>query len=1250
MIKDWKRKVSKSGIITIGVVMIVIIAIIIGLLNKKQINTKQEKVIADSELARAMTYNQFEDGDENIDGTDNVKFGAFFLRDINNDGYAEKLKGTCKQVGKEDTLYMELNVLTDGYLENGKISINSDNFYLQTAIPKDNEVKENIVSNNAKQIALNRINNGTQKLLTGIIRSGDYSYDYSKQSAIGNDPSKYSKINTITLTGTHVASDGTRTEINKTIDLNIDWYGTVKTEIPNYIAGEYNINQNKSNANVVDEENQQAIFEFNITMQETKNELLLSKACLEGTLPQLNGYDPLKVEVADIVDTEIIYDQATRKFTATKTSKVNADGSASPCYDGEGYTGKYNRFRLKVTYPLEAYRSTGMDTVELKIPIKAYYEGYNNPNEEFSNPYKSNVAENTIVLTYSRPIGTAAKFDVYVGKYEYNPSYKWIVSKKKPLKIYNGMSSEENDDTYIVRWNVTTGNTGEDTSMIMKETKNNEAQVSDEFVKTDSSTESMENITSNIGIYFSNPVNLLGEDGWIKIYDDEADILVHEFNKNDWQKYSENNPYMYETPIKHIRVETSGTKVNSSINVYNVKKLDDEYITSNYERDDFDNLKYIKSTLTGYMGQDYINTDIHNADYEAPFSYATVSVSKDTISTQETEKNMEIKIEAIAKENSNQEKWVNGDFLLKLPQDVVNIDINSVTVNDSNVAINSYETYENQGERFVKINTSNNVPTTYEITINCNITPDPRKETVSENFELYASNENASDYYYASEDIYDVNNNLNISEKVNKYTLPINLISPNSLLTNQVATNYNDEGNITIAPNIAIVSKDRRNATVSVEINNNYSSTISEIMILGRVPYKGNKYTVSGGDMGSTFTVEMSDKGIQLPEDLQAIAKVYYSENGEATKDLTDSGNDWTQTPADFSKVKSYLIDFGNYQMPKNERKNITYDIKIPEGVKYNEITYSHHVTYFSLDTTDGKYRTYTEPNKVGFMIAKQYDLELTKFQKGKSNIVSGATYAIYEEGKEEKSTKVTGEDGKLKLTGLYIDRTYVVKEIKSPNNYELNEEVVKFTASENDGKISVIKNEGNVKNITAVQPSEDEGYKVELEVEDEVKARLKINKTENGTTIPVSRAKYKITGSGLPDSGRNITTSINGEAIISGLKIGQEYTLEEIKAEGYYVEKGQIKFTITNTEGTYEINVSEGTPKDSTITEENNIPTAIIKLEDEKIPTYDLEISKTKRITDTAVTEDELMAKAEKVLSSEDTVYLSGAKFQLYY
>ena len=1214
----------------------IVVAVVALLFAGKEEKVKRSGVVAGPELARAMTYDQFVDGDEDIDGTDYVKFGAFFLRDVDGDGYAEKIKGTCKQVGKEDTLYMELNVLTNGYLEDGVITINGNNFYLQTAIPKDSEVKDNVISNNTKQISLNQINNGTQKLLTGIVKSGNYSMDSQKFAAIGNDTSKMSGVNSVTLTGTHVAADGTRTAISKTVSLNMDWYGTTSAEIPNYINGDRNLNQTDSTANVVDEESQQAVFEFNLGMQETNNQMILSKAHLSGTIPQLNGFDPVAVE-ATSANVDFSYDADTRVFVAERSAVVDENGKVqNQCYDGLYSNNRYNKFKLKVVYPLEAYVATE-DTVEIKIPVEGYYEGFNNVNEEFTNPYKSNVAKGTIVITYSAPKGSAAIFDVSVGQYLGSPTSRWIVSKKKPLKVYNGLSTEEKNDTYVVRWIGSTGDTESLSGITMKETSDGEAQVSDEFIKADSSTESMDNFVANVGIAFNDPTWALGDDGWIKVYDDESGELIHEFTKSDWNKYSANSPYKYDSKVKHVRVVTSKINGRASVIVYNIKEIDDDYVTENYTREQFDEFKYVKSSLVGYIDDVRVNSDTANANYEEPYSMVSVNLSKSILSTQETEKNMQIKVTTSSDEDINQSKWKNGVFLLKLPKDIIDIEINSVVSSSSSVVVSSYESFEENGERFVKIVTSNDVAGTVGLTIDCNVTPDPRIPTSVETFELYAINEDAVDYYNATEDIYDVNGDLNTTEKVAHAGVNVSLVSPNSLLTNQVASNYDDAGSVAIAPQVALVSKDKRSATVSVWINNNYSSTISDVQILGRVPFEGNKYAVTGEEMGSTFTATMTNAGLVLPDALKDVVKVYYSENGEASKDVSDVTNGWTTTPSDFSKVKSYLIDFGDYKLAKGEQHTISYDVNIPEGLSYNQVAYSHHGVYFSLDTAEGKYKTRTEPNKVGFMIAKLYDLELVKYQKNKDNVVSGATYAVYEDGQDEAKTKVTAVDGKLTLTGLFLDRTYVVKEIASPSEYELSEEVVKFTTSESDGKIVVTKLSGSVKDIQGVQPTDDAGYVVRIAVEDEVKARLKVVKSEAGSGAPVKGVVFKATGEGLPDEGRHVLTNANGEVVLRGLKVGEEYTVEETKAIGYYLGNS-IKFKVVNTDGTYTVTKVDGDSKGIDIAEEENVPVVSIQFENEKIPTYDLEISKIKRVTD-----------VDDGGQQEETVYLQGTKFKVY-
>ena len=117
-------------------VIILIISILVTvfcfLFNRKNSGKHQ----TDKELLRSANYQVIEEDDGIINGTDNVKFISYFLRDIDEDGIEEKLNGTCKRTGKTDKLYMKLDVLC-GTLKNGKITINSNNFSLITSIVKN---------------------------------------------------------------------------------------------------------------------------------------------------------------------------------------------------------------------------------------------------------------------------------------------------------------------------------------------------------------------------------------------------------------------------------------------------------------------------------------------------------------------------------------------------------------------------------------------------------------------------------------------------------------------------------------------------------------------------------------------------------------------------------------------------------------------------------------------------------------------------------------------------------------------------------------------------------------------------------------------------------------------------------------------------------------------------------------------------------------------------------------------------------
>jgi len=418
-----RESLKSIKIRTISVLAIAVLIIVIAssfIFKEENVTKKQE--VNSSELARAMTYDRVEEGDESTN-SEYVNFDAFFLRDLDGDGYAEGVRGTCRQIGKQDTLYMDIKVQGRGYLKNGKILINSKNAYLEAAIPKDVDVKENAIGSNIKQIVFNDLETGTQRLFTGVVKSGNYSYSTSKADALLNNINNYSQINSVTLTGVHVAPDGTETLIEKTVEFNIDWYATVEANFTKTV-------QEKDVKDMVDEENDEINLQFDVELKEIKNDAFVNKAQIELDIPKLNDYDAIRV---DVKDANFEYDMATKKVVATREAIVDSNGkiikNAYVLTNGVRIT----RFNVTVTYPLEAYKSIGRDSVEALFKTKAVYEGFNNPNEEFDNPYISNVAMNNVQIIFTKISGEEPKFDVFAGKLVYNPE-RYVIVKDNVLK------------------------------------------------------------------------------------------------------------------------------------------------------------------------------------------------------------------------------------------------------------------------------------------------------------------------------------------------------------------------------------------------------------------------------------------------------------------------------------------------------------------------------------------------------------------------------------------------------------------------------------------------------------------------------------------------------------------------------------------------------------------------------------------------------------------------------------------------
>ena len=408
----------------IGGILIIIALIAVLLVSLLIPNIKKIGLSAEDKLA--MTYHELTNSDFETD-SENVLFGAYFARDLDKDGIAEKLAGTAKDMDSSDILYMDINVISDGTLKEGRITISNDsNFKYSMNMIKDDVLANNYIYKNVKVIELNNIRAGTQKLIFGDILPKVASY---------ND---FSKVTQITLTGTYVPSEGDEIEINKTIDLTVDWYSTTHTNIEAY-SKEVNINF----SNTENEEVNRTIA-LTFSTEETIGNLVIKDTVATVKIPELYGY---KAEEVIENNSGISWDATSSSITITRNSSA-----------------RKNYYTIYVTYPLEAFEElianedknlnseTNLNSiVNLEFEISAYYEGYNNPNEEFTNPYKSNVASTTALISINTEDIDGERIIEFGDAYLYvsfsNEIYR-SRTKDKAISKQGLLDAYDNDEDY----------------------------------------------------------------------------------------------------------------------------------------------------------------------------------------------------------------------------------------------------------------------------------------------------------------------------------------------------------------------------------------------------------------------------------------------------------------------------------------------------------------------------------------------------------------------------------------------------------------------------------------------------------------------------------------------------------------------------------------------------------------------------------------------------------------------------------
>ena len=808
-----------------------------------------------------------------------------------------------------------------------------------------------------------------------------------------------------------------------------------------------------------------------------------------------------------------------------------------------------------------------------------------------------------------------------------NPYYNmnFPVSKIGMIKAYNGIDT--GDDLYKTIWTIKSENRHEENLQI----------ISKDGEKFRNATNIVEGSYSKYhGIQFlESPRVLLGDNGWIKVYNNETGELITVFNNSNWDNYIFNS-YIYGNDIKSIKILTSKIVNRAYFHISHIMKIDDDLFKENISREEFDKLLQItkeleyssklavnSSEFTG-KGEESITVEYYNVKSFAKSDKSVLLSSYKSMNVL-----LKFNLNTLSFYNNDNnfvgESWKKSTVLMEFPKDIVDVEIRNIKVANANVL--GHEIIDKEGKKFLKIDLdSDHFVKEQDIDITANITVDPLVDTKETAIKVYALNKLNIDYAYIEnnkfvdlndkKDVYDIDGDNDKEEKVAYTEIKTKIIAPDDLYVNQKIIDYNTAGDVVNAPNIGVIDGNGTGkAKVVIQLKNNYSPSITDVRLAGAIPFEGNKGLLTGNDFNSKNTTIMMGP-IKVPDDLKNNVKVYYSENLEISntnKSWVDPANNWklAEDVTDWSKIKHYYIDFGDKVININEIKEFSYEVQMPQNVTYNNPTYASVAFTANLNTNDGKLFTSGEANKVGLQLLKRFDLEIESNKLNSEYKITGTSYLIRLDDDSDNRSVITNTNGKAKISGLLLDKEYTIEKKSINENYLGDNSKVRFKVIESNGNriLQFIDGEDKLSSSEIIQPTSDTLTKVNFKFSYISKYNLTLNKVDAENNQPLMGISYS-----LYEGEQVVKTSgtgKNGTIIFKGLTPGLEYTIKEVRADEYYLNE-PFKFKVVNIDGNPTIVKLAGNGENLVINKSNNgLDEASVKFTNLRAKKYSLDIIK---------------------------------------
>lgn len=912
-------------------------------------------------------------------------------------------------VNAEDTkLNIALKVKKAGYIKDAVVDFSDTNFKIAKTEESDNI---QAVDAENKKISFNQINNGENVTETINIA-------LDKKDEISED--MFDRDNTIKFTGTYVNAKGEEVAVKKDIVVHTSWTASTAKAKLDYEITKY-IPYSANNVSKL-------ITQGKITSYVENSVLPIKNTNIEVNAPKINNKYPETVTVVANSTNATNGDANGDNFSKNNWSYDSTTGKITITVNNNAVNGKIqwakntaDEFIVTYIYSSDVYEavkdSVTRVTYDASSSMNLYVQSGVNKVSAHVDGYEDQ----------TKKIGDIVEF---------TSNATQSISKGYIYNNKNAADENKKETEYVAKYTAHASYADVIDEIVLK-------QDIDQFVTANGSEQSTTvggtNYAYNKTLAISKQEfnRVFGENGEITILNEAGTTLVT-INKDTEVKDNKIVVSLVPFNTNSITIKTSKPQAEGNI-IFEITKAlakNIEYSTSQLK-----SFTQIKTSVTGTAKNaetDIVSTEnTKNIDLAEPTQKASITTSNNRLSTIVTNENVEIKV-TLENDSADDTMYTNPKIKITFPENIETINVKDCKVyfddelEIDNDSIKSYE--NNDGTKTLEFKLKgtqtkyNNaaakgatVVLTTDITLN--------KLTPTTNTQITAEITNGDSTV------------TNVSTDV-KYIAPSGVVTINSM------TGYNGDEKIEVingeSQKALIPTKaEQKEVTYTMNVINNYENTLDHVVVLGRTPFKDNKDVSTSLSLGSNITMPLAS-GITVTGIDNSKFTVYYSENGEATTDLSNSQNGWTTSVTDYTKIKSYMIVLNEeYAMNGGDTFTFTYKATLPANLDYDQEVYENYGVFFNNNKTSGTITDKAIATKIGLTtgsIAK-LDAKLT------STIGEGASV---------KSGEILEYELTINNTGA-IDAENTKVEIKLPP------------------ELSFIPNEGDNYTFKTIEPSLDD-------------------------------------------------------------------------------------------------------------------------------------------------------------------------------